>query len=388
MGWPRRILIAAGIMLVAGGATLSLGRFSYAPMPDRADLLNPDRYPIQTAFDVLGRRVTRAEADRLTSTEAGRKALAPTSGAVAIDPAMVERGRQAFYQETFGNEVFLTDVMGMLDGGLTPTAVALAVAKLGGQGTNNLQVAMAKDVRVGDRVYRTGELVPTGLDVPKGGAFIIGIKTFSDRGHLRMGITCALCHAAVDPGTGKVVEGAPNTDLNAGLLLALAKNSSAYFMHASVPEADARSSADPQHTGSTTTGPALPDAASVEAATKVQVASWPPGSFDLVGRPGDQPDLDPVELLGPRRALQLERARGDRALRGPVLAQQQRPRRQFRHDPARRRRALAVRHGSGDVSRHRAARRGHGGVPLQARRRPEPVGGCCAASTRPRTRRA
>ncbi|MEG9524357.1 MAG: cytochrome C oxidase Cbb3, partial [Hyphomicrobiales bacterium] len=280
MGWPRRILTAAGFVTVAAGVTLSLGRFSYAPMPDRADLLNPDRYPIQTAFDVLGRRVSRAESDRLISTEAGRKALAPTSGSVAIDPAMVERGRQAFYQETFGNEVFLTDVMGMLDGGLTPTAVALAVEKLGGQGTGNLQVAMAKDVRVGDRLYRTGELVPTGLDVPKGGSFIIGIKTFSDRGHLRMGITCALCHAAVDPGTGKVVEGAPNTDLNAGLLLALAKNSSAYFMHASVPEADARPSADPQHTGSTTTGPALPDAASVEAATKVQVASWPPGSFD------------------------------------------------------------------------------------------------------------
>ncbi|ACB27446.1 hypothetical protein [Methylobacterium radiotolerans] len=280
MGWPRRILITAGLVAVAAGATLSLGRFSYAPMPDRADLLNPDRYPIQTAFDILGRRVSRAEADGLEATEDGRKALAPRSGAVAIDPAMVERGRQAFYQETFGNEVFLTDVMGMLDGGLTPGAVALAVAKLGGQGTTNLQVAMAKDVRVGDRVYRTGELVPTGLDVPKGGAFIIGIKTFSDRGHLRMGITCALCHAAVDPGTGKVVEGAPNTDLNAGLLMALARNSSAYFMHANVPEADARPSADPQHTGSTDAGPALPDAAAVEAATKVQVASWPPGSFD------------------------------------------------------------------------------------------------------------
>ncbi|MDQ7762077.1 hypothetical protein, partial [Xanthomonas sontii] len=112
MGWPRRILIAAGFVTVAAGVTLSLGRFSYAPMPDRADLLNPDRYPIQTAFDVLGRRVSHAEADRLTGTEAGRKALAPTSGAVAIDPAMVERGRRAFYQETFGNEVFLTDVMG------------------------------------------------------------------------------------------------------------------------------------------------------------------------------------------------------------------------------------------------------------------------------------
>lgn len=75
MGWPRRILITAGLVTVAAGVTLSVGRFSYAPMPDRADLLNPDRYPIQTAFDVLGRRISRAEADRLNGTEAGRKDL-------------------------------------------------------------------------------------------------------------------------------------------------------------------------------------------------------------------------------------------------------------------------------------------------------------------------
>ena len=181
MGWPRRILITAGLASVAAGVTLGFGRFSYAPMPDQADLLNADRYPIQTAFDILGRRLSRAEADRLNATESGRKELAPGGTAVAIDPAMVERGRQAFYQETFGNEVFLTDVMGMLDGGLTPTEVALAVAKLGGQGTTNLQVAMARDMRIGDRLYRKGELIPTGLDVPKGGAFIIGIKTFYDR---------------------------------------------------------------------------------------------------------------------------------------------------------------------------------------------------------------
>ncbi|MDP4021809.1 cytochrome C oxidase Cbb3 [Methylobacterium sp. NEAU 140] len=325
MGWPRRTLAAAGVAVLAGGAVLTFGRFSYAPVPDRADLLNPDRYPLQTAYDVLGRRVSRAEAERLKATDAGRRQLSPEAGAVAIDEALVERGRQAFYGETFGNEVFLTDVMGMLDGGLTPKEVALAVARLRGAGTNNLQVAMARDVRVGDRVYRTGELIPTGLDVPRGGSFVLGIRAFYDRGHLRMGITCALCHAAVDPGTGKVVEGAPNADLNAGLLLALAKNSSAYFMHASVPEADASKSwdpkswdpksgdpksgdpksgdpksgdpksgdpksgnpksgnpksGDPDHTGATGTGPALPDAATVEAATKVHVASWPPGSFD------------------------------------------------------------------------------------------------------------
>ena len=220
---------------------------------------------------------------------------------------MVERGRQAFYQETFGNEVFLTDVMGMLDGGLTPTAVALAVAKLGGQGTTNLQVAMARDMRVGDRTYRKGELVPTGLDVPKGGAFIIGIKTFSDRGHLRMGITCALCHAAVDPGTGKVVEGAPNTDLNAGLLMALAKNSSAYFMHASV------SQADPPQAGSAGAGPGPAGCRGRRGRHQGPGRELAAGQLRFLGRPGDQPDLDPVELLRLRRALQLERAGGRRS---------------------------------------------------------------------------
>ncbi len=273
MGRTRTALALTGAVLVVGlGATALLGRFSYAPMPDIAELANPGRSPLTTAFDVLGRRISEAEAQTLRQTEEGRQTLSPASGAVAIDAALVARGREAFYRETFGNEVFLTDVMGMLDGAITPFEVVRAVAALKGEATTNLQVPLAHDITIGDRTYKKGERVPTGLDVPKGGAFIIGIKTFYDQGHLRMGITCALCHAAVDAGSGKVVEGAPNTDLNAGLLMALAKNSSAYFMHASVPEADAKSS--------DAKGVVLPDAKAVEAATKVQVASWPPGSFD------------------------------------------------------------------------------------------------------------
>ncbi len=274
LGRTRTVIALSGAVLVLGlGATALLGRFSYAPMPDEAELANPGRSPLTTAFDVLGRRVSAAEADRLRGTEEGRRTLSPGNGAVAIDAAVIARGREAFYRETFGDEVFLTDVMGMLDGGLTPFEVVRAVAALKGAATTNLKVRMARDVTIGDRTYRKGEEVPTGLDVPKGGAFIIGIKSFYDRGHLRMGITCALCHAAVDPESGKVVEGAPNADLNAGLLMALAKNSSAYFMHASVPEADGGTPAQGAR-------PALPDAAAVEAATKIQVASWPPGSFD------------------------------------------------------------------------------------------------------------
>ncbi|BAU93997.1 hypothetical protein MPPM_5392 [Methylorubrum populi] len=268
--------VAVGTVIAAG----SVARFSYAPMPDEGDLLNPGRYPVSTAYDVLGRRVARAEAERLRATSEGRGALTAESGAVAIDEALLRRGREAFYRETFGNEVFLSDVMGMLDGGLTPYEVARAIVLLGGKGTTNLQVRMARDVSVGDRIWRTGELVPTGLDVPRNSAFILGIRTFYDRGRLRMGITCALCHAAVDPASGKVVEGAPNTDLNAGLLMALASNASAYFMHGSAdPSAHP---GDPARQVITESGAraALPDRDRFEAAAKVEVASWPAGSFD------------------------------------------------------------------------------------------------------------
>ena len=192
----------------------------------------------------------------------------------------MRRGREAFYRETFGNEVFLSDVMGMLEGGVTPYEVARAIALLGGRGTANLQVRMARDVTVGDRVWKTGELVPTGLDVPRNSAFILGIRTFYDRGRLRMGITCALCHAAVDPASGKVVEGAPNTDLNAGLLMALASNATAYFMHGSADPSTHPGDAARQVITEGGAKAALPDRARFEAAAKVEVASWPAGSFD------------------------------------------------------------------------------------------------------------
>ena len=275
-----RLLLISTIATGAVLALSSVARFSYAPMPNESDLLNPERYPLRTAYDILGRRVARDEAERLNATPEGRDALSAEKGAVAIDEALVKRGREAFYRETFGNEVFLSDVMGMLDGGLTPYEVARAILLLGGSGTTNLQVRMARDVTVGDRVWKRGDLVPTGLDVQPGSPFILGIRTFYDGGHLRMGITCALCHAAVDPSSGKVVEGAPNTDLNAGLLMALASNATAYFMHGSADPTV--HPGKPDHAVTTEDGvkASLPDRAGFEAAAKIEVASWPAGSFD------------------------------------------------------------------------------------------------------------
>ncbi|MEE7477976.1 cytochrome C oxidase Cbb3 [Methylobacterium hispanicum] len=276
----RYLILIAFTVLILVATVAKFGRFSYAPMPAREALANPDRYPIRTAYDLLGRRIGPEEAQALRATDVGRRTLSPEAGAFAIDEAVVARGREAFYTETFGNEVFLTDVMGMLDGALTPYEVARAVLLLGGKATNNLQVRVAQDVRIGERQWRKGDLVSTGLDVEAGGLGIIGLKTFYDRGHLRLGITCALCHAAVDPRTGKVVEGAPNADLNAGLLLALSANASAYFMHGSVDLAAL--AGDPARTVPTPGGgtAVLPDRDKLEAAAKIEVASWPPGSFD------------------------------------------------------------------------------------------------------------
>jgi hypothetical protein len=76
-------------------------------------------------------------------------------------------------------------------------------------------------------------------------------------GGLKAGITCTACHATVDPETQLIIAGAPNTDLPAGLLLALATNSAAYFVHAVLPSL-APFVRDPQRTIVTADGKTAP----------------------------------------------------------------------------------------------------------------------------------
>lgn len=292
-----RVRVAAfgGLLVgVAVAAALAFGRVSYAPVPAEADLLNAERLTVEGAFDVMGRTVGREETERLAGTTDGRMRLSPASGAIRIDEALVRTGRDAFYRETYGNEVFLTDIMGLLDGGLDIPNVSLALAALAGRGTHDLKVRLARDVQVGRHLYRRGELISTGLDVPRGGLFPIGIRTFYDRGRVRMGITCALCHAAVDPASGKVIEGAPNADLNVGLMMAVAANPAAYFMHTGIASLDPYRT-DPGRTIATANGrrESLPDPARLAADVRTMLSAWPPGSFDstpdLVNNPTSIP---------------------------------------------------------------------------------------------------
>ncbi|MBV9268776.1 MAG: hypothetical protein JO061_21590, partial [Acidobacteriaceae bacterium] len=180
-----------------------------------------------------------------------------------------------FYKETFGNEVFLTDIVGILDGPLGVANVLEALIALNGQGTTNLRVRVPENVVIGGRRFQEGSYFDTGLDVPKGSWAPLGLAISFSGWKLRAGITCAACHATVDPVTLKVVEGAPNQDLNAGLLLALASNSSAYFMHT-----DVRPLQDVPLTN--TKRGALPDTKALEDAVDAELLMWPRGNFDSV----------------------------------------------------------------------------------------------------------
>ena len=94
--------------------------------------------------------------------------LSPRHGAVAITDALLTLGRVSFYRETFGNQVFLSEIMGILDGPLTSWRMAKALWKLGGRGTTNLQIPLEEDVTIGGTTFPKGTTLNTGLDVVPG----------------------------------------------------------------------------------------------------------------------------------------------------------------------------------------------------------------------------
>lgn len=118
------------------------------------------------SYDVLGKVVSQSEADQLLQTEAGRQQLSSDNGAVEVTPALINLGRDAFYRETFGNERFLTDVVGSLNGPINLVTITKAIAHLGGKHTANLQVPVNHEITIGGREFKAGTLLNTGLDVP------------------------------------------------------------------------------------------------------------------------------------------------------------------------------------------------------------------------------
>lgn len=254
--------------------------------PTRAPQLDATFRPITQptseeigSYDVMGIPVSKAEAGRLLQTEAGRVQLAPENGAVEITDELIQRGRDAFYRETFGNEYFFTDVLGAIDGPLNLVNMSKAIAALGGKPTTNLQVKLNNDVTIGGRTFKAGEPISTGLDVPAGALIPLGMQMFKSGAKLRIGLTCALCHATLDPETGKILEGAPNIDLDSGLLQAFGTNSAAMFRATGVRPASIQPG-NKTYVNAAGQTARLPDAQMLEDTVDAQFLAWAPGNFD------------------------------------------------------------------------------------------------------------
>ncbi|MGL5871777.1 MAG: hypothetical protein ACRC2R_05310, partial [Xenococcaceae cyanobacterium] len=230
-------------------------------------------------YDVLGKVIDADRAAELLATDAGKQQLSPENGAIKITQELLDLGRKAFYTETFGNEYFITNVTGAIDGALNPFSISKAVLALGGKPTNNLKVSVDRDIEVGGKVFKAGTILNTGLDVAKGSLLPLGMQTHLNKGKLQVGITCALCHAAVDARSGLILEGAPNTDLDAGLILAMASNSAAWFRQSGVNPLT-MPSGDNSFFNSEGTEVKLVDVKAMEDAVDAEMLSWPPGSFD------------------------------------------------------------------------------------------------------------
>lgn len=297
---PKPVRVALGfviVLLVIGilSAQLELSFPSGAPALSQTE--TPRSQPTPQAldsYDVLGRAVTASEARELLQTETGQQFLAPENGAIAITPELFEIGRKAFYTETFGNEYFFTDVVGAIAGPINLVTMAKAIAALGGKPTTNLQVPLEETVTIGGRTFAQGTLLDTGLDVPKGGLLPLGMQTLVKGGKLRVGITCAACHAAVDPETGLIREGAPNIDLDTGLLQAFATNSAAMFRQTGInPISTTLPKGNQTYIDASGQAALLPDPQALENAVDAQLLAWMPGNFDSTLDNRNNPSQNP-----------------------------------------------------------------------------------------------
>ena len=82
------------------------------------------------SYDVLGLPINKHEAALWLQYPGGRQQLSPESGAVAVTEELLALGRKSFYSETFGNEIFITDVTGALDGPLNIGNLTKAILAL------------------------------------------------------------------------------------------------------------------------------------------------------------------------------------------------------------------------------------------------------------------
>ena len=174
----------------------------------------------------------RAAPERATAPPAK---LAPFDVAIADNmQRMMDEGRQIFRFDTFGDEAFWSDGLGL--------DRAIAGAKNGGVGAGvspkaALQLGLKVDMdalpsALVDQI-KAGKVdmddPSTTLSLIKLNAVLGVVGTFDTGGRMtKVGLTCAVCHSTVDdafaPGIGHRQDGFGNRDLNPGAIIASTPN--------------------------------------------------------------------------------------------------------------------------------------------------------------------
>ena len=170
-----------------------------------------------------------------------RMVSAQTSSATALSYAdqLIQEGRKAFRDDTFGDEAFWGGqlrlhqaIAGAANGGVGPgvspeTALAVGLKV----DLDRLPPALVLALKLGQVNLKDPATTITLLKLNA----VVGVRGFFDPSTGRiaaMGIQCALCHSTVDnaltAGIGRRLDGWPNRDLNVGAIVALAPNLSPF----------------------------------------------------------------------------------------------------------------------------------------------------------------
>jgi mono/diheme cytochrome c family protein len=151
------------------------------------------------------------------ASSVGEARAADSKSTHSLSPQMISEGQRIFRFDTFGDEQFWTDKLGM-------AAIVEGVPP-----TDALELGLKVDAdAVPPAVLASADLTDPATTVAllKLDA-VVGLKATVDAGNhvTRLGITCALCHSTVDdaviPGIGHRLDGWPNRDLDPGAIIAL-----------------------------------------------------------------------------------------------------------------------------------------------------------------------
>ncbi len=148
------------------------------------------------------------------------------AGVVRPNPAAVAEGKAIFRFETFGDESFWTDTLRMhevIEAAVDPTTALSVGLKVD---ADALPAAVVQGIQNGTISLKSPATTVALLKLNA----VVGLKgtviTVGGKDTLvRVGTTCALCHATVDnsfaQGIGRRLDGWPNRDLNPGAIIAL-----------------------------------------------------------------------------------------------------------------------------------------------------------------------